>query len=77
MAAADRAKLGAMMCGSRNGKERTSFFAKKEAKKLLLVKPTPHQPLLTQIKKVFCFFFTKKKSFPILLFLAIPRHQRP
>jgi hypothetical protein len=49
------------------GKVRTSFFEKKEAKKLLLLgavaTPLPQPPGA----KVFWFFFSKKNRFPFFL----------
>jgi hypothetical protein len=51
---------------------RTSFFEKKEAKKLLLSGTADVTRQVPKLKKVFCFFFTKKKPFPPLTF-ANPR----
>ncbi|MGC9270208.1 hypothetical protein [Acidiphilium sp.] len=39
------------------------FVNKKEAKKTLFVWSVPVSTLMEQIKKVFCFFFSKKKPF--------------
>jgi hypothetical protein len=49
------------MTGQEEGK--TSFFEKKEAKKLFLSGSVPAKTPMPQIKKVFCFFFPKKKPF--------------
>jgi hypothetical protein len=53
--------------------ESSSFFAKKEPKKLLLIEPRGLQRLGLKESKVFCFFFSKKKS---LLPVAQPRARR-
>jgi hypothetical protein len=45
----------------RVGEERTSFFEKKEAKKLLLVWSMPLEPPVPQIYKSFLLLFYKKE----------------
>jgi hypothetical protein len=42
-------------------KQALLFLEKKEAKKLLFAGPMPVKTPMPQLKKVFCFFFPKKK----------------
>jgi hypothetical protein len=44
--------------------DKTSFCEQKEAKKLCSFGTVLLNTPMPQIKKVFCFFFTKKKSLP-------------
>jgi hypothetical protein len=50
----------------RTGEESTSFFEKKEAKKLLLVWSMPVKPPMPQIAKSFLLLFYKKEALPSL-----------
>jgi hypothetical protein len=53
-------------------KEESSSFLKKRSKKLLSIAAAPDWPFWTacwtQLAKVFCFFFSKKKFFSSLPF---------